>query len=464
MFAIAEDEDAVEARHADQAKDQPPTSPLFVPRRDQQKENDTPLISDSKSDAHVSDLQTTKSGRILLDPSMFPGDTTVESEESSQSENNATPRTVLESPSLHVSEAPSTTRQSRPWRRKPLSLGRRKGRSSTQIPGGTGAEETSAILPSSCHPSSEPSSSLLPLANRISKYSKLASKRTQPASPFTDRERTPQEPEDGDESYVEDSELEPETPAPSKKTRKQPRAQRSSSRSAEPSGRKRGKATFPILTHKLTGVSTLSTINEEDEDLSFADPLSNSDAIPKQPNVVDILAQICRETIHKMIERVDDTTKRSEKATATKKRTALVAFGKDLDNELFTMSQAVEHRIALGARVRKTRREKASLQIEYLEIRKQREQIALQCDGVRRQHWECEEANRRKWTLSEAARRVEQEIERNEASEDEGLEFLLRSVTESVSSASTSGGILDKVKSLNSQLETMALLLEGRHI
>ena len=464
VFTIAEDEHTTGGADGHLADQPQETSPLFEPQQDdQQKENETPKDSATKSIAPELDLQTTRSGRILLDPTTFPGEDAEEDEAESAIGVNETLPLVLESPSLHVAELSRTTGWRKPRRRESVDLERRR-RSST--PAQPPVASDIPTLNSSQAPSKRPSSSKLALANRISKYSRLArTKKSKAQTPEPERETTPKDIEDGDASYQEESELEPEMPAAIKKTSKRPRKRRARSGSAQPSAANKAIATFPILTHRLANVSTLPTIDEEeDENPPLADATTNPSTERMQPNVVDVLAQICRETISNLVKSVTEPNGRSEKGMSKNKRTALEAFGKDLENELFTLSEAVENRITLEARVRKGKREKASLQSEYLELRKEREQIALRCDAVRRQHWECEEETSQKWTLSEAARRVEQEMERTEADEGEGLEFLLRSVTGTVSSASAQGGILDKVKSFNAHLETMALLLEGRDV
>jgi hypothetical protein len=160
-----------------------------------------------------------------------------------------------------------------------------------------------------------------------------------------------------------------------------------------------------------------------------------------------------------MIERIVDTDQPLGRAAMKNKRSALEAFGHDLDDELFEMSEAVENRIDLEARVRKSKREKAALQAEWIEIRKERERIALRCDAVRRNNWEHEADVRQKWQLSEAARRAELELDRAEPVEQERTEYLLRCVTDELSSASAHGGLLERIKSFNAHLETMARCL-----
>ncbi|KAK5050959.1 hypothetical protein LTR84_003518 [Exophiala bonariae] len=281
------------------------------------------------------------------------------------------------------------------------------------------------------------------------------------------RDFTPEaDEEDGDETYIQDASPEPPTPAPPKKTTKRRIHQQEPS---QVEGRRRGKTpmpTFPVLTHRMTKVSALSTVQENaDEDGHAVDSGRATPTLPlerSQPNVVDVLAQICRETIANLINSMSQNTRSADRTAIKTKRAAFKAFGEDLDEELFQMSEAVENRIELEARVRKSKREKAGLQAEYSEIRKQREQIALKCDLVRRRHWDCEQDVREKWNISETARRVELDVERNEEEVDEGIEFLLRSVANDVSNSSDAGGILDRTKAFNAQLEMMALMLERR--
>jgi len=291
-------------------------------------------------------------------------------------------------------------------------------------------------------------------------------KPSRPTSPASRRDVSPVEMDDeGDKTYIQGT-PEPPTPAPRRKLTKPQVKQKPSRDPQAPARSKSSRPTFPILTHRMTNISTLPTIHEEidhhsqrmdDGRLGMDVPAERS-----QPNVVDVLAQICREMITNLLDNMPQNVPRSERTAAKTKRSALEAFGEDLNEELFQMSEAVENRTDLEARVRKSKREKSSLQAEYIEIRRQREQIALKCDSVRRRHWECEQDTREKWNISEAARRIELDVARAEGESHESVEFLLRSVTNNVSHLADAGGILDKTKAFNAQLESMALMLEKR--
>jgi hypothetical protein len=225
---------------------------------------------------------------------------------------------------------------------------------------------------------------------------------------------------------------------------------------------KTSNSTFPILTHRLTDRSQLSTIAEEQEDGSCDE--AGQDHSQRQPNAVDILAQICRETIGNMLDHMSLNATKSDRQAFKNKRSAFEAFGQDLEDELFEMSEAVETRINLEARVRKSKREKSDLQAQWTVVRREREQIALQCDGVRKRHWETEEDAREKWEVGEAVRKVELDLEIGDERHKDGSDFLLQSVVEDVSCLSGQGGILARFREFNLMLENIAMALEGSSV
>jgi len=284
--------------------------------------------------------------------------------------------------------------------------------------------------------------------------------------------------DDDDGSYVDDQEPSPEppTPAPPRRTRKQrgrlhtgPTESRGGS--VRIPTRKAARSTFPIQMHRMANIAALPTVEEVEDDEQLDGEMNSASGSfidRPTPNGVDVLAQICRETIETAIERVVQEAPTADRATLKRKRAALEAFGIQLDAQLFDMSAAVENRLNLENRVRRSKREKAALQAEWMEIRRQREQIALKCDRVRERHWECEDERKRRWLVSEAAQRADLALERDDQAgaegTEEGLEFLLRSVAGHLSSASEDGGLLERIKSFNAELEKLAAILEGRDV
>ncbi|EXJ78983.1 hypothetical protein A1O3_08483 [Capronia epimyces CBS 606.96] len=386
-----------------------------------------------------------------------------ENTEGLESGNRTRPK--LDESSLHVLNTAGPSSQNKRKKRKSVVLGRKKKRSSgpreTEVaPADMPAQNSEVLGPSEA----ELISSSLPPGQRRTRSSfEVKAPGEGEGSPNSHRARSPKEiEEDDDGTYIQESSPEPQTPAATKRASKVPHYRTNPNRDTRAAGTKGSKPTFPILTHRLTNVSYLPTIHEASDDESRFENAMDIPNDRSQPNVVDVLSQICRETIENLVQDMSENVQPSERAALKNKRNALEEFGRDLNDELFELSEAVENRINLEARLRKSKRDKASLQTEWLELRKEREQIALRCDDVRRRHWEFEEQARERWDLSEAARRAELELERDDQPNEDGLEFLLRSVVSSVSSASEAGGLLDKVRSFNSQLERMAAVLEGR--
>ncbi|ETN38672.1 uncharacterized protein HMPREF1541_06709 [Cyphellophora europaea CBS 101466] len=276
---------------------------------------------------------------------------------------------------------------------------------------------------------------------------------------------------DADEDYEHGDSPEPPTPAPPRRPAKSSRAQNKAiSRSTEPKRQspRRSKTSFPIVTHRMTNLDMLPRIDElgeseqdwEERAQNTVQQTTNNRA---NPNGVDVLAQYCRETIQSTIDRLNAGTA-SSRMERKRKQTALEAVGQELNDRLTEMSAAVENRVELESRVRKTKRSKAELQARWIEVRRQREEIALKCDQIRQQNWEREKEREEKWAVSEAAHRLELEIERGELEEEESLQYLLRSVAADVSDQSGKWGLLDRIKRFNGRLERMAGVLEGRDV
>lgn len=371
------------------------------------------------------------------------------------------PQSDLALPQLR--ETPATMPPQKRKKRKSVVLGRKRRRSSGQSANDDRIHGNSQEIRPSMLPQDKPNPA--PVPSRRHARPRLSGTAASPGPQTIDPE------DDADEDYVdEDHSPEPPTPAPPKKGRKPRRGVGAGSGAvrgtqANQEGRSKArKSTFPILTHRMTNFGALPTIQEEvgsDEGADVNDEVNPYAVDRPAPNAVDVLAQICRESIAKAAEQTDGNSASStSRAELRRKRIALEAFGKNLDDRLFEMSAAVENRIALESRVRKINREKADLQARWIEVRRQREQIALRCDQVRRQHWDDERDAEDRWRISEAAQQTELELERNEADGEEGLEYLLRTVAGHVSNLSAGGGVLERIKSFNAQLERMAGILE----
>lgn len=281
--------------------------------------------------------------------------------------------------------------------------------------------------------------------------------------------------DDVDETYLPDDATPEPTPAPKrakqKLQQKTARHRRSDNATgARPTGvtKRRRRSTFPIMTHRMTNIQALPTIAGEVEEDQQHDSDADELSLPApptittraMPNAVDVLAQVCRESIDSSISRAK--SEGLPRADLGRRVTALESFRTSLDTRLFDLSQSLDQRLTMETRLRKIRREKAELQARWLEIRRQRDQLDLRKDAVRRNHWEGEVLSRKKFEASQAAFGVENALSRDDtnevAEEGAGLELMLREVAADVSSAN-GAGMVESLKSFNARLERLAGVL-----
>ncbi|EAW11352.1 uncharacterized protein ACLA_090450 [Aspergillus clavatus NRRL 1] len=279
----------------------------------------------------------------------------------------------------------------------------------------------------------------------------------------------------GAEERQERQETQPETgeeaPQPVKKRTRQPRGE-----------------TVPVTVHRLVNVASLAELSRPDspaEEEDSADELAarRKTKLPKRGGVnpADVLSQICRETLEKTLTTlkngIANETNPARRAEWTRKKKAVEAFETELEGRLFELSEMLDSNFVLSVQLRKAKREMMDLRGRLYQVRKEREGVALRVDAVRRKHAEEEEARMARMSISNSLHSLELAVERGQnrastaadeedptdASPTSGLEFLLRSVAENVSSAApgAQGGLLDQMKSLNAQLEATARRLES---
>ena len=290
--------------------------------------------------------------------------------------------------------------------------------------------------------------------------------------------------DDEDETYLQPTS--PAIPTPKSVAKKPPRKKKVATKargtSASPSTQTRRKndkrATFPVLTHRLTNTCALATITEEagsEEETSETEPGSLQTFTKfhnrATPNCVDVLAQFCREDIEAAMENIGTTgligatteaASTSSRASLKRKRAAIQAFSSELEARLFDLSTAVEHRLSLEARLKHSAREKAEMQARWVELRRERERVAIQIDEARAKKEDREREAAGAKELSELLFRTELEFERGKAeAEEDGLEWKLRTVAEAVS-GNVGAGLLDRVREFNGVLERVVEVLDHR--
>lgn len=105
------------------------------------------------------------------------------------------------------------------------------------------------------------------------------------------------------------------------------------------------------------------------------------------------------------------------------------------------------------------------MQARWMEVRRERERVAVKIDEVRRRKEEKERKVDGVRELSEMLFRTELEVERGQQrqqeEEEEGLEWKLRTVAEGLS-ARVGGGLLERVREFNGVLERLSAVLDRR--
>ncbi|EAW18142.1 uncharacterized protein NFIA_080860 [Aspergillus fischeri NRRL 181] len=282
-------------------------------------------------------------------------------------------------------------------------------------------------------------------------------------------DNTATQPEERQETQQE---VEEENSIPTRKRTRQPRGE-----------------TVPVTVHRLVNVASLapgaSGPDSPVEDGESADELAarGKTKLPKRAGVnpADVLSQICRETLEKTLTTlkngIANETNPARRAEWTRKKKAVEAYETELEGRLFELSEMLDSNFVLGVQLKKAKREMMDLRGRLYQIRKEREAVALRMDAVRRKHAEEESARMARISINNSLHSLELAVERsqNRASADAddsesadasptvGLEFMLRSVAEAVSSTApgAQGGLLDQIKSFNAQLEATARKLES---
>ena len=230
-------------------------------------------------------------------------------------------------------------------------------------------------------------------------------------------------------------------------------------------------AGIPIIVHRMTNRDALPTIREEtshsiNSDNEEEDEVARDRKRPKpsSPNAVDVVAQLCRETIESRLLNLTDSSTSTSRSTLTHKRNAISTFGSNLDTRLLDLSQTLDSHHTLLARLKQSKRLRSDLQNEWLDLRKQREEIALRSDDIRRRNTEAEVEAREALALHESLGSLEMSVERTGQGEGEkGLEYLLKIVAENTCDRSDGEkGLLGEIKEFNGVLERTIMVMEGR--
>jgi hypothetical protein len=197
----------------------------------------------------------------------------------------------------------------------------------------------------------------------------------------------------------------PQSPAAQQrpKTRKE-KKQQEAEKPKKPTAKKKTKAATEDGDDELQGGTVPVTVQrftkkvrlEHDADDEGADILALDSAIPfanrAGVNAVDVLSQMCDELVEGLLSNLLERGSAAEDAASRREfRTmmrALEAFREELRTRLLEHAIALDTLHALHKRVRTAQKNKLTLRQDILEIRAEREQVALKMDAVRIKHEE----------------------------------------------------------------------------
>lgn len=163
-------------------------------------------------------------------------------------------------------------------------------------------------------------------------------------------------------------------------------------------GRNRGE-TVPVTVHRLANAASL-TGAPDDSDSSAEE--ESSDELSAQHrtklpsrggvNPADVLSQVCRETLEKTLTTlkngISNETNPSRRSEHVRKTKAVEAYGAELEGRLFELSEMHDSNFVLGVQAKKAKREMMDLRSKLYHIRKERQEVAMQTDAVRRKYTE----------------------------------------------------------------------------
>lgn len=169
-----------------------------------------------------------------------------------------------------------------------------------------------------------------------------------------------------------------------------PRAKPNKQNSAR--ARKNRDATDQPISVKIQRFTKPRCHDEDDpeaEDILNAEiPFANRSGV----NAVDVLAQMCEELVSSSLHKLQETFNNARDSAAKKelrvKLRGLEAFQEELRTRFLEQTIALDAIYALKKRVREAQKSKLQLRERIVQIRAEREQVALRMDAVRVKHEE----------------------------------------------------------------------------
>jgi len=181
-----------------------------------------------------------------------------------------------------------------------------------------------------------------------------------------------------------------ERPPARQKQPRAPRARPNKQKSARTrTSRDATEQPISVKIQRFTRPRRLDEDDPEAEDILNTEiPFANRGGV----NAVDVLAQICEELINSSLHKLQDTFDNAQDAATKRelrvKLRALEAFQEELRTRFLEQTIALDALYALKKRAREAQRSKLQLRERIIQIRAEREQVALRMDAVRMKHEE----------------------------------------------------------------------------
>ncbi|KAL2888985.1 AT hook domain-containing protein [Ceratocystis lukuohia] len=241
------------------------------------------------------------------------------------------------------------------------------------------------------------------------------------------------------------------------------------------------KTTIPIAVQRFSAPSKASQESDKDGDSTMI-------AISKIPctsrsgvNTIDVLSQVCEEVLDNSIAQLLAAAESADASVAgphakkeyKAKIRALEAFQQELRSRLLQHTIHVDALHTLKKRVRRAAADKARLRAQVLQLRAEKDQLALRMDAARDMHDTNTRDLHARLDMSAAMHAVESVLDRGAMSSDlppaeardaelANLELVVATVAEQASSRGPGGGALNQIREFNRFLERAAHALESR--
>ncbi|TLS23227.1 uncharacterized protein PpBr36_05642 [Pyricularia pennisetigena] len=213
--------------------------------------------------------------------------------------------------------------------------------------------------------------------------------------------------------------------------------------------------------------------DDDNEMLGMTIPFAGREGV----NSVDVLSQLCEEVtanvlriLRNKVSGVEEAATRRELKT---KIGAVEAFREELRTNMLEHTIALDNLQTLRRRLRSAQREKRILRDQILNVRKEREQVALRRDALRMKHENESQKIMHRLHISSTMQDIELAVEEGRSAPElstkeqkqadlANLELLMLRVGDQIRPNGHGLGVLDQVKSFNAYLERAAAALQGR--